>query len=226
MGQLLIVPTPIGNLGDITKRAEEALSQAELILAEDTRTTGKLLKLLDISAPLKAYHMHNEHATLERSVELIAQAAGHVALVSDAGTPGISDPGYLLIRGCIQAGIEVIALPGANAVLPALVASGLPCDRFVFEGFLPAKKGRASRIQQWVDEPRTVALYESPHRLARTLRECATALGDDRPACVAREISKIHETYHRGTLGELAELFANQNAKGEIVLVIGGRAKR
>lgn len=226
MGQLLIVPTPIGNLGDITKRAEEALSQAELILAEDTRTTGKLLKLLDISAPLKAYHMHNEHATLERSVELIAQAAGHVALVSDAGTPGISDPGYLLIRGCIQAGIEVIALPGANAVLPALVASGLPCDRFVFEGFLPAKKGRASRIQQWVDEPRTVALYESPHRLARTLRECAAALGDDRPACVAREISKIHETYHRGTLGELAELFANQNAKGEIVLVIGGRAKR
>ena len=222
MGKLILVPTPLGNLGDITLRALEVLRSAEVVLAEDTRTSGKLFKLLEIQAPLRAFHMHNEHSLLERTVAAIDASAGYTALVSDAGTPGISDPGFLLVRACVAAGITVEALPGPSALIPALVASGLPCDRFVFEGFLPIKKVRQTRIKAWATESRTLVFYESPHRLARCLRELEEHLGADRPICVVREISKIYETYHRGTIGELAANFAQHEAKGEIVIVLGG----
>ncbi len=222
MGKLVLVPTPLGNLGDITLRAIEVLREAEIVLAEDTRTSGKLLKLLDIQAPLRAFHMHNEHSLLERTVQEIAQRSGATALVSDAGTPGISDPGFLLVRGCISAGIVVEALPGPTALIPALVASGLPCDRFIFEGFVPQKKGRQSRMKEWMNEPRTVVFYESPHRIARCMRELTEVLGSDRFACVVREISKIYETYHRGTVADLADYFSQHEAKGEIVVVLAG----
>ena len=222
MGKLILVPTPLGNLGDITLRALEVLRSAEVVLAEDTRTSGKLFMLLEIQAPLRAFHMHNEHSLLERTVAAIDASAGYTALVSDAGTPGISDPGFLLVRACVAAGITVEALPGPSALIPALVASGLPCYRFVFEGFLPIKKGRQTRIKAWATESRTLVFYESPHRLARCLRELEEHLGADRPICVVREISKIYETYHRGTIGELAAHFAQHEAKGEIVIVLGG----
>ena len=225
MGKLVLVPTPLGNLGDVTLRAMEVLRGAEIVLAEDTRTSGKLLKLLDIPAPLRAFHMHNEHSLLDRTVQDIAQRTGITALVSDAGTPGISDPGFLLVRGCIAAGIVVEALPGPTALIPAIVASGLPCDRFIFEGFIPQKKGRQTRMKEWLEEPRTIAFYESPHRIARCMRELCDLLGPERPACVVREISKMFETYHRGTLGELADHFAHHEAKGEIVVVLGGAPK-
>lgn len=218
----MLVPTPLGNLEDITLRSLNVLKNCTLVLAEDTRTTGKLFHLLGLSAPLQSYHMHNEHKVLEKTVERIAQAAGTVALVTDAGTPGISDPGFLLVRACIGAGIEVETLPGPTAFVPALVSSGLPSDRFVFEGFLPLKKGRQTRLTELAQEKRTLVLYESPHKIAKTLAEMAGIFGPDRPACVAREISKMHETYHRGTLAEMAAHFAAQPAKGEIVLVVGG----
>ena len=222
MGKLILVPTPLGNLGDITLRALEVLRSAEVVLAEDTRTSGKLFMLLEIQAPLRAFHMHNEHSLLERTVAAIDASAGYTALVSDAGTPGISDPGFLLVRACVAAGITVEALPGPSALIPALVASGLPCDSFVFEGFLPIKKGRQTRIKAWATESRTLVFYESPHRLARCLRELEEHLGADSPICVVREISKIYETYHSGTIGELAAHFAQHEAKGEIVIVLGG----
>ena len=221
MGKLILVPTPLGNLGDITIRAMEVLRGAEIVLAEDTRTSGKLLKLLDIQAPLRAFHMHNEHSLLERTVADIQQRVGMTALVSDAGTPGISDPGFLLVRACIAAGIVVEALPGPTALIPALVASGIPCDRFVFEGFIPQKKGRQSRMKEWKNEMRTVVFYESPHRIARCLRELEEHVGPERSICVVREISKVFETYHRGSVSELAARFASHEAKGEIVVVLG-----
>jgi 16S rRNA (cytidine1402-2'-O)-methyltransferase len=222
MGKLVLVPTPLGNLEDITLRSLNVLKSCAFCLAEDTRTTGKLFHLTGISATLQSYHMHNEHKVLEKTVERIAQTAGTVALVTDAGTPGISDPGFLLVRACVAAGIDVETLPGPTAFVPALVSSGLPSDRFVFEGFLPLKKGRQTRLQELAAEPRTVVLYESPHKIAKTLTDLSGALGPDRPACVAREISKMHETYHRGSLSELAAYFTQNPAKGEIVVVVGG----
>ncbi len=218
---LYLIPTPIGNLEDISLRALRLLKEVDLILAEDTRTTRKLLAHYDIHTPLQSYHAHNEHRLTH---SLVAQmAAGRTfALVSDAGTPGISDPGFLLVRACVAAGVEVCSLPGATAFVPALVASGLPCDRFFFEGFLPHKKGRRGRMQWLAALPHTFVLYESPHRLGKCLRQLADYCGGDRPACVARELSKLHETYERGTLAELAARFEEQAARGEIVIVVAG----
>ena len=204
MSRLYIVPTPVGNLEDMTLRGLRILREADLILAEDTRTTSVLLRHYDIHTPLRAHHRNNEHKAVAGLVEEIS-GGKEVALVSDAGTPGISDPGFMLVRACRQAGIDVECLPGATAFVPALVASGLPCDRFVFEGFLPLKKGRATRLKELAADPRTVIIYESPMRLPRTLRQLAEAFGPDRPAAVAREISKIHEENRQDTLGKLAE---------------------
>ena len=222
MGKLVLVPTPLGNLGDITERAKVALVEADLVLAEDTRTTGKLLKLLGLEAKLRSYHMHNEHAHTAGLVKLVEASSKHVALASDAGTPGISDPGFLLVRACIQAGLVVEALPGPTALIPALVASGFPCDRFVFEGFVPQKKGRQTRIQTWRDEVRTIVAYESPHRLRKLLGEVVEWLGADRGMCVVRELSKIHETYHRGSAEELQAYFSLTEPRGELVVIIEG----
>ena len=222
MGKLVLVPTPLGNLGDITERAKVALVEADLVLAEDTRTTGKLLKLLGLEAKLRSYHMHNEHAHTAGLVKLVEASSKHVALASDAGTPGISDPGFLLVRACIQAGLVVEALPGPTALIPALVASGFPCDRFVFEGFVPQKKGRQTRIQSWRDEARTIVAYESPHRLRKLLGEVVEWLGADRGMCVVRELSKIHETYHRGSAEELQAYFSLTEPRGELVVIIEG----
>lgn len=220
-GKLIIVPTPVGNLGDMTPRGVEALSQADLVLAEDTRTSGVLMKHFDIHTPMKSYHKFNEHASTESIVERI-KGGETVALVSDAGTPGISDPGFMLSRQCRREGVVVECLPGATAFVPALVASGLPCDRFVFEGFLPPKKGRATRLALLAADDRTVVIYESPLRLARTLRQLAETFGVDRQAAVCREISKIHEEIRRDTLGALAEHYDVNRAKGEVVIVVSG----
>lgn len=220
-GKLTIVPTPIGNLEDITMRAIRVLKEADLILAEDTRTSGVLMHRYDIKTPMQSHHKYNEHERIAAIAERI-EGGENVALVSDAGTPGISDPGFLISRECRRRGIDVECLPGATAFVPALVASGLPCDRFVFEGFLPPKKGRATRLAELAAEKRTVVIYESPKRLARTLRQLAEAFGADRPAAVCREISKIHETIHRDTLGALNSYFEANQAKGEIVIVIEG----
>jgi 16S rRNA (cytidine1402-2'-O)-methyltransferase len=222
MGKLVLVPTPLGNLGDVTDRAKTALVEADVVLAEDTRTTGKLLKLLGLEAKLRPYHMHNEHAQAAALVRRVAESSGHVALASDAGTPGISDPGFLLVRACIEAGLVVEALPGPTALIPALVASGFPCDRFVFEGFVPQKKGRQTRIQSWRTEPRTLVAYESPHRLRKLLDEVVAWLGPDRGMCVVRELSKVHETYHRGTAAELQAYFAQVEPRGELVVILEG----
>lgn len=221
MGKLILVPTPIGNLEDITLRAIRALEESDLIFAEDTRTSGNLLRHLNISKPLKAFHLNNEHKTLESALSII-KSNSQVALVSDAGTPGISDPGYLLVRACIQDGIYVECLPGPAALIPALVISGLPCDKFCFEGFLPHKKGRQTRFKLLADEKRTIVFYESPHRLLKTLEQCAEFFGDNRNAAVVREISKKFEQVHRGTIQELITYFEEHNPKGEIVLVVGG----
>lgn len=220
-GKLYIVPTPVGNLADMTYRAVEVLRGASFVLAEDTRTSSVLLRHYDIHVPLRSHHKYNEHETASRVADEI-EAGAVAALVSDAGTPGISDPGFLLARECADRGIDVECLPGATAFVPALVASGLPCDRFAFEGFLPPKKGRATRLSQLAADPRTVVMYESPKRVARTLRQLAEAFGAERKACVAREISKLHETFHRGTLGELAEQFGLNQTKGEIVIIVDG----
>lgn len=222
---LTIVPTPVGNLEDMTFRAIKALKEADLILAEDTRTSSVLLRHYDIHTPMQSHHKFNEHATVEPLVERL-EAGENIALISDAGTPGISDPGFMLVRECRKAGIDVTVLPGATAFVPALVGSGLPCDRFVFEGFLPPKKGRATRLQQLAEDPRTVIIYESPVRLPRTLRQLAETFGEDRNACVAREISKMHETFHNGTLKELSDHFAANTPRGEIVIVIEGRTRK
>ena len=220
-GRLYIVPTPVGNLADITLRALEVLKEADLILAEDTRTTGVLLEHYQIKGRLLSHHKFNEHQTVGMIKERILGGL-NVALVSDAGTPGISDPGFLLARECAREGIEVQTLPGATACIPALVSSGLPCDRFCFEGFLPQKKGRATLLSQLASEQRTMVFYESPHRLAKTLAQFAEAFGPDRECSVAREISKLHETHHRGTLQELANYFNENEPKGEIVIIVAG----
>lgn len=220
-GKLYIVPTPVGNLSDMTPRAVEVLSSVDLILAEDTRTSAKVMEHFGIRTPMQSHHMYNEHKELERIMAYLEEGRV-IALVSDAGTPGISDPGFLLSRECRRRGIEVETLPGATAFVPALVSSGLACDRFVFEGFLPPKKGRASRIAALAADERTFIIYESPLRLVKTLGELREACGSDRQAAVAREISKLHETVKKGSLSELEEYFSVNPAKGEIVIVVGG----
>ena len=222
MGKVLRVPTPLGNLGDITFRALESLKKADNILAEETRTTAKLLAHYSVwSLKLKSFHLHNEHKVLQHALGLVRNNET-VCLVSDAGTPGISDPGFLLVRSCRENNLEVECLPGATALIPALVISGFPTDRFVFEGFLPHKKGRQTRILSIKEETRTVIFYESPHRLLKTLEQCAEFLGPQRQAAVVRELSKLYEECVRGTFGELIAHFKQKAPKGEIVLVIKG----
>ena len=222
MGKLYIVPTPVGNMEDMTLRAIRILKEADLILAEDTRTSSVLLKHYDIHGELLSHHKFNEHQTAEGIVRRL-QGGDTVALISDAGTPGISDPGFLLVRECVRAGdIEVQTLPGATAFVPALVSSGLPCERFCFEGFLPQKKGRQTRLEALKDETRTMIFYESPYRLLKTLQQFAEVFGDDRQVSVCREISKIHEESVRGTLAEVVAHFTETEPRGEIVIVLAG----
>ena len=221
-GKLYLVPTPIGNLEDMTFRAIRILKEADLILAEDTRTSGKLLKHFDIPTPMHSHHMHNEHKTVEHVVDRI-RSGQTVALISDAGTPAISDPGFLLTRACVEAGLPLECLPGATAFVPALVNSGLPNDRFVFEGFLPEKKGRQTRFQLLSVESRTMIFYVSPHKLNKTLAEFVSWFGADRPVSVSRELSKLHEETIRGTAAEVLKHFEAKPAKGEIVAVVGGK---
>jgi 16S rRNA (cytidine1402-2'-O)-methyltransferase len=222
MSKLFLVPTPIGNLRDITYRAIEILGSADLILAEDTRQTKKLLNHYNISTPIQSHHMFNEHKSVE-SVCAKILGGQTIALVSDAGTPGISDPGFLLVRTCVEKEIPVETLPGPTALIPALVNSGLPCDRFCFEGFLPPKKGRNKRLTGLTDETRTMIFYESPYRLVKMLDELTLHFGPDRNACVSRELSKIFEENIRGTLSFLAEYYTNKPPKGEIVIVVAGK---
>ena len=222
MSKLYIVPTPIGNLKDITFRAIEVLKESDLILAEDTRTSGKLLKHFEISTPMQSHHMHNEHKTVESLVQKL-KASTTIALISDAGTPAISDPGFLLTRACIENSIEVECLPGATAFVPALVNSGLPNDKFVFEGFLPVKKGRQTRLLFLAEETRTIIFYESPHKLIKTLTNFCEYFGEDRPVSVSRELTKLYEETIRGTAKEVLEYYTNKPPKGEIVICVGGK---
>ena len=221
-GVLYIVPTPVGNLEDMTFRAVNVLRSADLILAEDTRTSSVLLKHYDIHGRLESHHKFNEHKTVSIVRDRILSGM-NVALISDAGTPGISDPGFLLVRTCVEEGIEVQTLPGATAFVPALVSSGFPCDRFCFEGFLPVKKGRQTRLKELAEEPRTMIFYESPYRLVKTLDQFAEYFGPDRRCSVAREISKLHEEHRRGTLEEVAAWYREHEPKGEIVVIVGGK---
>ncbi|MDP4276497.1 MAG: 16S rRNA (cytidine(1402)-2'-O)-methyltransferase [Bacteroidota bacterium] len=221
MAKLTVVPTPVGNLEDITLRALSSLKTCDLILAEDTRTTSFLLKHYDIHTPMQSHHKFNEHQMVEQVTERIL-AGQHIALVSDAGTPGISDPGFLLVRQCVKAGIEVECLPGATAFVPALVTSGLPNDRFHFEGFLPVKKGRQTRLTELAALQETFVLYESPYRVVKTLTQLAEFCGEDRPASVSREISKLFEQTVRGTLKELITHFSENEPRGEFVIVVSG----
>lgn len=225
MGTLYIVPTPVGNMEDMTFRAVRILKEADLVLAEDTRTSGILLKHYDIQNHLLSHHKFNEHGTTAGIVERL-KGGQTIALISDAGTPGISDPGFFLVREAARAGIEVQTLPGPTAFVPALVSSGLPCDRFCFEGFLPPKKGRQSRIEALADETRTMVFYESPYRLLKLLQQLAEVFGDDRQACVCREISKVHEESRRGTLAELVTHFTQTEPRGEIVVIVAGMEKK
>ena len=220
-GCLYLVPTPVGNLEDMTMRGVRVLKEADLILAEDTRTSGVLLKHFDITTPTRSHHKFNEHETVPGLVKRLLEGA-KIALITDAGTPGISDPGFLIVRECRKHGVDVVCLPGPTAFVPALVASGLPCDRFTFEGFLPPKKGRATRLKSLAEDARTIIIYESPKKLARTLRDLSEYMGEDRPAVVCREISKIHETFNISTLGELSKYYNENQAKGEIVIIVGG----
>lgn len=222
---MYIVPTPVGNLDDITLRAVSVLREVDFILAEDTRTTSVLLRHLGIEKPLRSHHKFNEHATVKAVADAVA-AGQRVALVSDAGTPGISDPGFLLVRTCVEAGIGVETLPGATACIPALVQSGLPCDKFCFEGFLPQKKGRSKRISELRDEERTMIFYESPYRVVRCLEQFAEVFGEERRVSVSREISKKFEQTVRGTLAEVAAYFRETEPKGEFVIVVEGAPKR
>lgn len=220
--KLYIVPTPVGNLGDITTRAVEVLRSVSLILAEDTRTSAVLLKHLGVATPMRSHHKFNEHQTAAQVADVIA-AGQSVALISDAGTPGISDPGFLLVRTCVERGIDVECLPGPTAFVPALVNSGLPCERFVFEGFLPQKKGRIKRITALRDEERTIVFYESPFRLIKLLQQLAEIMGSGRRVSVSREISKLHEQTVRGSLQQVIDHFEQQGVKGEIVVVLEGK---
>ncbi|ALJ05670.1 16S rRNA methyltransferase [Pseudalgibacter alginicilyticus] len=222
MSKLYIVPTPIGNLKDITFRALEVLKEVDLILAEDTRTSGKLLKHFNILTHMQSHHMHNEHKTVENLIQKLKSGA-KVALISDAGTPAISDPGFLLTRACIENGIEVDCLPGATAFVPALVNSGLPNDKFVFEGFLPVKKGRQTRLLLLAEESRTIIFYESPHKLLKTLGHFCEYFGNDRQVSVSRELTKLYEETIRGTAKSVLEHYTNKPPKGEIVIVVAGK---
>lgn len=222
MGKLYVVPTPVGNMEDMTFRAIRVLKEADLILAEDTRTSGILLKHYEIKNAMQSHHKFNEHQTVESIVNRI-KGGQTVALISDAGTPGISDPGFLVVRECVRNGIEVQCLPGATAFVPALVSSGLPDERFCFEGFLPQKKGRMTRLNALKDEPRTMIFYESPYRLLKTLTQFAEVFGAERPVSVCREISKIHEESVRGTLQEVIAHFTETEPRGEIVIILGGK---
>lgn len=222
MAKLYLVPTPIGNLEDITLRAIRILKEVDVILAEDTRKTGNLLKHLGIEKRMFSHHQHNEHKAVEEISKRI-QTGENIALVTDAGTPGISDPGFLLVRACIKAGLDVECLPGPTAFVPALVNSGLPCDRFIFEGFLPQKKGRHTRLQCLKDETRTMVFYESPHRLIKALTQFIEVFGEQRQASVSRELTKMFEETKRGALPELIAYFGGKTIKGEIVIVVAGR---
>lgn len=223
MSKLYIVPTPIGNLEDMTFRAIKVLNEVDCILAEDTRNSGKLLKHFEIGTHMQSHHMHNEHKTVEGLIKRL-QSGETIALISDAGTPAISDPGFLLTRACVENNIEVECLPGATAFVPALVNSGLPNDKFVFEGFLPDKKGRQTRFLALADEVRTMIFYVSPHKLTKTLAEFVNYFGGDRPVSVSRELSKLHEETVRGSSAEVLKHFENKPAKGEIVVVVGGKS--
>jgi 16S rRNA (cytidine1402-2'-O)-methyltransferase len=222
---LYLVPTPIGNLEDITLRALRVLKEVDCILAEDTRTSGKLLKHFEIKTPMQSHHMHNEHKTVEHLVKRL-QSGETIALISDAGTPAISDPGFLLTRACVENNIEVNCLPGATAFVPALVNSGLPNDKFIFEGFLPVKKGRQTRLKLLAEETRTIIFYESPHKLVKTLGHFCEYFGEDRPVSVSREITKLFEETIRGTAKEVLEHYTNKPPKGEIVIVVGALASK
>ncbi|MGY8886857.1 MAG: 16S rRNA (cytidine(1402)-2'-O)-methyltransferase [Flavobacteriales bacterium] len=225
MGKLYIVPTPIGNLKDMTFRAIEVLQEVDLILAEDTRTSAKLLKHFDVTTHMHSHHMHNEHKTTQGIVERI-KAGENIALISDAGTPAISDPGFLLTRACVEAKIEVDCLPGATAFVPALVNSGLPNDKFVFEGFLPVKKGRQTRLLLLASETRTIIFYESPHKLLKTLTQFIEYFGGERNISISRELSKLHEETIRGSVTELLKHFEAKPVKGEIVIVVAGNKEK
>ena len=221
--KLFLVPTPVGNLGDMTYRGVEVLKSVDLVLAEDTRTSRVLMQHYGIDTPLQSYHIFNEHQTVASLVERLA-AGTTIALVTDAGTPGISDPGFLLVREAVKQGVEVECLPGATAFVPALIDSGLPCDRFVFLGFLPHKKGRQTALRALADEERTMVVYESPYRLVKLLEELKEVLGPDRPVSVSREISKLHAETARGTVAEVLEHFQQKEVKGEIVVVVAGKS--
>ncbi len=223
MSKLYIVPTPIGNLNDMTFRAIEILKSVDLILAEDTRNSGKLLKHFEIETRMSSYHMHNEHKIVESVAERIANGET-IALISDAGTPAISDPGFLLVRRCVEINIDVECLPGATAFVPALVNSGLPNDKFFFEGFLPHKKGRQTRLKELAEYKQTIVFYESPHRLVKTITQLMEFFGADRKASVSREISKLHEENMRGSLSEIKDHFEKKTVKGEIVMVVAGKS--
>ncbi|WP_028526098.1 16S rRNA (cytidine(1402)-2'-O)-methyltransferase [Runella limosa] len=220
--KLYLVPTPIGNLEDITLRAINVLKSVDVVLAEDTRTSGNLLKHLGISKPMQSYHIHNEHQTVQKIIARILKGES-MALVSDAGTPAVSDPGFLLVRECLKSGVEIECLPGPTAFVPALVNSGLPSDRFTFEGFLPHKKGRQTRLTELKEEERTMIFYESPHRLLKSLEQFAEYFGGDRQASVSRELTKMFEETVRGTLTEIIAYFTEKTIKGEIVIVIAGK---
>ena len=222
MSKLFLVPTPIGNLEDITLRAIRILKESDLILAEDTRTSGKLLKHLDVNTHMQSFHMHNEHKMLDRIIEKLKMGS-QIAMISDAGTPGISDPGFLLVRACVENGIPTECLPGATALIPALVQSGFPTDRFIFEGFLPPKKGRQTRLKQWAEESRTIVFYESPHKICKTLLQLQEFVGGDRKLSVSREISKKFEETVRGTVEELIVHFQVKAPKGEFVVILEGK---
>ncbi|TPV34847.1 16S rRNA (cytidine(1402)-2'-O)-methyltransferase [Paucihalobacter ruber] len=222
MSKLYLVPTPIGNLKDITLRALEVLKSVDLILAEDTRTSGKLLKHYEIGTPMQSHHMHNEHKTVDTLISKL-KSGNTIALISDAGTPAISDPGFLLTRACVEQQIDVECLPGATAFVPALVNSGLPCDKFVFEGFLPVKKGRQTRLQLLAEETRTMVFYESPHKLIKTLANFCEYFGEERQLSVSRELTKLYEETVRGTAKQVLDYYTNKPPKGEIVIIVAGR---
>ncbi|WP_299519717.1 16S rRNA (cytidine(1402)-2'-O)-methyltransferase [Winogradskyella sp.] len=224
MSRLYLVPTPIGNLKDMTFRAIEVLNDVDLILAEDTRTSGKLLKHFEIATPMQSHHMHNEHKTVDGLIEKLKSGLS-IAVISDAGTPSISDPGFLLVRACVEHHIDIECLPGATAFVPALVNSGLPNDKFVFEGFLPVKKGRQTRLQLLAEESRTLIFYESPHKLVKTLGHFCEYFGEDRKVSVSRELTKLYEETIRGTAKEVLDHYTNKPPKGEIVIVVGGKNK-
>ena len=222
MSKLFLVPTPIGNLEDITLRAIRILEESDLILAEDTRTSGKLLKHLKVTTQMQSFHMHNEHRMLERMIEKLKMGM-QIAMISDAGTPGISDPGFLLVRACVENDIPTECLPGATALIPALVQSGFPTDRFIFEGFLPPKKGRQTRLKEWAEETKTIVFYESPHKIAKTLVQLQEFVGGERRLSISREISKKFEETVRGTVNELIVHFEEKAPKGEFVVILEGK---